>query len=608
MSVRTTFRSVSSKQYKDWVYRLSGLRVAGSPAAVPVNGVASSAVFTATPGPTRGTVAVLPTDFAQFNRDAALPVFAAHGGEIADLAFSPHSDYLLATVAKDDTVKAFALTTAADSGITGTLYASAGNLPGAQCLAWHPTVRGLLAVGFRDGIALVSLDTDAEGAFPLADGHAAKQAVEGRALFTFAAREVVTLSWSDDGALLAATAKDGAAYCFDPRATAPDALAPQDLGRIKTASCVVVTGSIAAKTAQLLVLGLGNARKPCYAFYAVSINPESGSYNVVSPTSSSAGDLPLSAGQLLAALDRDAALLYVTTRSSQTVTVVDVQAERSGPQSTLTQTFFPLQMPVTLASATKGFALLPKRLLAVADCEVARLASHSGESIELYAMSAVRKQRGWYPELFPDTPALAASNTLDDWAEGKDRAPAVMTLEPGAAAFAAQVAKFAAGATTGAVATGRVATAGASPSASGAAAGTMSSEAIAAAAAAAEAAAKAAAAAEAEAARHAALSFQSQARDAVTARLARSHLVHTSGNEGSTNKDHYTYQMKPVQQLPMGRTLAAGARFWALPLQVSGGAAVYVRPHTTVGRVPNDVTAVRSHQVRRMIRNLRCLA
>lgn len=104
------FRSVTAKQAKDKVYRITGLRVTAAPTASAFSsGVSSSLAYISVAAPTKGCVAIMPVAFENFSRNDNLPLVNAHQGQdIVDFSYCPHNDFVLAT-ASADTVNVFRL-------------------------------------------------------------------------------------------------------------------------------------------------------------------------------------------------------------------------------------------------------------------------------------------------------------------------------------------------------------------------------------------------------------------------------------------------------------------------------------------------------------------
>lgn len=549
------FRSVTAKQAKDKVYRITGLRVTAAPTASAFSsGVSSSMAYIAIAAPTKGAVIPMTTTFGDFKRtDNQLMVNAHQGSDVVDFSFSPFNDYVLAT-ASADTVNVFKLPEVMTKNFS-TPNVSLTGLNSVLAIKWHPTVRGLIAIACKDSIVVAFMDFDGfEG-----DYVESPETISGRPIFKCAVEgfgnDVCTLSWSADGSKLVAITKGGALFIVDPRSHPYDQpLSLISLDDMKTPMFVEFTGSSAQNTEQVLVVGLGRARKPVYKFLDI---------NSFAVTSS--GDVPVSPGQLCGAYDNETGLLAVLSRGGQSLSMFDVSAVREA-NGKLTQTFFGLTQ-IILSSNSKGIAFAPKKDLSVLDMEVGRLLSHNGEGIESYSLHVIRKERMFYPELFPLTCAGVPTNSFDDWVDGKNTPPALMSLEPGTPNTPVVIHESAE--------SRDASVAGVTSSFSGLSVDIPVTPTV----------SQVLASAES--------TYNSSARKMLDNKLQRTIYQHTTGVEPGHNKETFTYQLRPGPLLPLGRSLIANDKFWAIPWSASGSYTVYVRHATTVGRVPDKITGIR---------------
>ncbi|XP_064843155.1 coronin-7-like isoform X1 [Oncorhynchus masou masou] len=129
-------------------------------------------------------------------------VIPCHADLITDLDFSPFDDNLLATCSADETVKLWRVCEPEQEqpgGAEVTLCPGEGRL---ELVAFHPTSSGMLAVGSTKTAQL--WDTSRQQS-PLA-------ALEPHG------DQLQSLSWKQDGSLLASSCKDKKLRVFDPRA------------------------------------------------------------------------------------------------------------------------------------------------------------------------------------------------------------------------------------------------------------------------------------------------------------------------------------------------------------------------------------------------------
>ncbi len=631
---RTLSQSINAAQ---------NIRVSGLVAATNSSqGVACSLEYFASVHGNGTSVILVPVDSSiAFKRDNPF-VIHAHGGEVTDIAFSPHSDFLLATVGKDDTVKVWDLPSGGLTAHISTPRTAVSGLSAPCSLAWHPTVADLVAVGCKDGLAVVNMASSNASIlayFKVGGG---------------VGRDVTNVAWNRDGSKIAALIKDGNVAVVDPRpylqqaasSSSTSAAAPSldayatSLGEMKSPGGVTFIGSAAAATEQVLVAGLGKMRKPMYRIFdantaAAAAGATATATAAAAPgsfvmTETSTGNLPFSSGQLLLAHDPDAALVFIGVRSSQTISVYDVSATATagaavGANGKINQTFVS-GTTLTVGGNTRGFALLPKRGVDVLSCEIDRLLVNTGDTIVTVSAKAMRKVVQFHQDLFPDTAGLTPSSDFNSWLGGNNSAPNLVSLDPAASASGNGGGRV--------TASGSVATAAPSPSPSSSpspspSSSSSSSSSLSPSPTNAATAAPAAecktvtpppatttttvtAPAPAPVTRPSATSisststgtglpsggyharvasgslggFDANKAQAVISALSRTPFLHTAGQEPiESNKAKQLYQLKVGQMLPLNRTVVTNGRFVALPWG-SGASnnSVYVRHATSTGR------------------------
>ena len=123
----------------------------------------------------------------------------AHSAQIYDIQYSPHNDNLLATSGDDCTVKLWKT----PEGFTGDISESAANLQGHKkrvgVIRFHPTAANVIASGSHDSEILI---WDVDG---------------GQQLKLEVGAIVHSLTWSNNGELLAVTSADNKTSIWDPR-------------------------------------------------------------------------------------------------------------------------------------------------------------------------------------------------------------------------------------------------------------------------------------------------------------------------------------------------------------------------------------------------------
>lgn len=576
MSLNRPFRSLTAKQYKNIVYR-GGLKCSSSATGnLFVDGMSTSTLYTAVPYHSKGCILPLPLDHAKYTNPVSPPVVQAHPGQdIMDLQFSPHAPNVLATIARDDNLHLFELP------LTGELTASFGQativvneLVGASSLAFHPTVRGLIAVGCKEYIAIVNVDYDTFGT--AAD---VTEAQKGRVILKLpttkgAGKDIVRVNWSYNGQYLNAIGKDGSFYVVDPR-TVTDFETPlksytEIFGEMKNPHFATFIGEQSLKEKVLFIAGAGRARKPTYR--VCTFNPEAQTLTTICN-----GDLGCSPGQLLAKYDHDTQLIYLFTRSAQNASIFDTTLISGVNGKPNAGNFLPL-INIPLPGGSKGLSQASKTKICIDESEIINFYSHNGNDIELYAISVVRKDRGYHAELYPNTFAGVANLTFDDYMDGKDVAPQEMSLSylahggshPTPLAHPTPASNTQAANTQAAVLTNdasAVAKAEEVPEVHHKTAHELINE---------------------------QKGYDKSLRTNLDSKFARTTFLHTTGTEPGFNKDHYgCYDLRlPKQHIAFGKSIVANNTLFATPVASAGGSIVYVRLLTQLGRVPLKVHGV----------------
>ena len=79
-------------------------------------------------------------------------------------------------------------------------------------------------------------------------------------------------------------------------------------------------------------------------------------------------------------------------------------------------------------------AFLPKRGLNILQCETARALKLTGDAVEPLSFTVPRKSDAFQPDIYPPTFSGFPSLSADEWMDGNDKPPVLISLEPGAEA------------------------------------------------------------------------------------------------------------------------------------------------------------------------------
>ncbi|XP_054615289.1 coronin-7-like isoform X1 [Dunckerocampus dactyliophorus] len=314
-----------------------------------------------------------------------------HSDLVTDLDFSPFDECLLATCSADETVKLWRL---CDPDLDQpkdpelTLQPGQGRL---EPLLFHPTSSGLLAVGSTEGPLV--WDTNRRDA-PLA-------------VLEEHSDQLQSLSWKQDGSLLASTCKDKMLRVFDPRA---------QLKAVQSATCLQNnkdSRSLWAKDHLILTTGFDRMRNR-------EVKLWDGRKLASSLSSVTFGT---SSGTLIPLFDADTGLLVLAAMGD---TVADC-FEISTSEPFLTQVSHCLT-----DVSTRGVATVPKLALDVMSCEVMRVLQLTDSCIVPISYQVPRKNSGhdFHADLYPDTAGVTPAMAAEEWWQGGNKQVQRVSLHP----------------------------------------------------------------------------------------------------------------------------------------------------------------------------------
>ncbi|XP_051244971.1 coronin-7 isoform X1 [Dicentrarchus labrax] len=316
---------------------------------------------------------------------------SCHSDLVTDMDFSPFDDSLLATCSADETVKLWRL---CDPELQQpgspelTLRPSQGRL---ELVLFHPTSSGLLAVGTTKSPLI--WDTSRQDA-PLA-------ALEQHS------DQLQSLSWKQDGSLLASSCKDKMLRVFDPRAQLTPVQSAKSLQSNKDSRILW------AKDDLLLTTGFDMMRSREVRLW--DSRKLSSSLSSVS--------LGTSSGMLIPLFDDDTGLL---TLAGVGDTVVDC-FEVSSSEPFLSQVSHCLT-----DISTRGVAMIPKLALDVMSCEVMRVLQLTDSCIVPISYQVPRKHSGqeFHDDLYPDTVSATPAMSAEEWWQGGNKQVEKVSLHP----------------------------------------------------------------------------------------------------------------------------------------------------------------------------------
>lgn len=325
--------------------------------------------------------------------DGQWPVthISCHSDLVSDMDFSPFDENLLTTCSGDETVKLWRLRdpeAAQPSEAELTLHPGHGKL---ELVLFHPTSSGLLAIGATNS-PLVWDTSRPEAPLAVLEQHS---------------DQLQSLSWKQDGSLLASSCKDKMLRVFDPRAQLTPVQSTKGLQNNKDSRILWTKDDLLLTTGFDMMRGrevkLWDSRKLSSSVSSVSLGTSNGT--------------------LIPLFDDDTGLLILAGMGD---TVIDC-FEVSTSEPLLTQVSHCL-----VDASTRGVCAVPKLELDVMSCEVVRVLQLTDSHIVPISYQVPRKNSGheFHGDLYPDTVGGTPAMNADEWWQGGNNQVEKVSLHP----------------------------------------------------------------------------------------------------------------------------------------------------------------------------------
>ncbi|KAL0102978.1 hypothetical protein PUN28_018348 [Cardiocondyla obscurior] len=353
------------------------------------NNITASAAFMAFNVDHNGSsLAVLPLEDCG-RKSKTMPLLHAHADTVTDMDFSPFHDGLLATGSQDCLVKLWHIP---ESGLEESLCNPECTFSHRQrrveTVCWHPTAEHFLTTTSFTNLSLWDVLSQQE-LFSNSDHTEVIQSV----------------SWKEDGTILATSCKDKQMRIIDPRASTCIVNSCSSHQSIKDSRLVwlnndriLTTGFDAARLRQVYIRDLRHLNEPVKTL-----------------------ELDCSTGILMPLFDSDTNMLFLAGKGDTTIMYMEVTdrdpylvegIRHSGEQ-------------------TKGVCLVPKRALNVMQAEVNRLLQLTSNMVIPIMYQVPRKTyRDFHADIYPDTAGPVAQNNATAWIKGHNAPVPKISLDP----------------------------------------------------------------------------------------------------------------------------------------------------------------------------------
>lgn len=337
-----------------------------------------------------GKLGVLPSDARGRRVRTEIDVVCAHGDQVDDFAFLPFEENKLVTCSRDDKVKVWTLSAAAPAVLSAEVDVGSGRLLSA--LSPHSTASDVVAVASTSSVFVIDV----------ARGEAVGECAGVR-------EKALSVSWSDDGKVLAASADKGRQGLFWDVRASPSPVHEMELhsGMGREARCIYAGDnhfvSSAFTNKRVQEVRVWDARK-----WATPLMVK---------------EYTATTGVLIPQYDPDTKLLFLAGKGTNKVFLQELQAK----QPVISDVY-----ELTVPDQVLGFSLAPKRTVKPMDGEVARMYQLTKNSIvPIPCIVPRRSYRELHVDLFPDTRGPIAGCSGRAWLEGSDEMPERVSMTAG---------------------------------------------------------------------------------------------------------------------------------------------------------------------------------
>ncbi|MBN3284834.1 COR1C protein, partial [Polyodon spathula] len=348
--------------------------------------------------------------------DKSYPTVCGHTGPVLDIDWCPHNDQVIASGSEDCTVMVWQIP---ENGLALPLSEPAVVLEGHSkrvgIVSWHPTARNVLLSAGCDNLIIVWNVGTGEAMINLEDMHQDM---------------IYSVCWNRNGSLICTTSKDKKIRVIDPRKE------KITVEKDKAHEGARPMRAIFLSDGNIFTTGFSRMSERQVALW----NPQ----NMDEPIA--LHELDSSNGVLLPFYDPDTNVVYLCGKGDSSIRYFEVTEE--SPYVHFLNTY-------SSKEPQRGMGYMPKRGLDVNKCEISRKVAvkckrHSLMDRKCYRspilfefyklqerkcepiiMTVPRKSDLFQDDLYPDTAGPDAALEAEDWFEGKNADPILISLKHG---------------------------------------------------------------------------------------------------------------------------------------------------------------------------------
>ncbi|XP_062874342.1 coronin-1C-A-like isoform X1 [Trichomycterus rosablanca] len=324
--------------------------------------------------------------------DKSYPTVCGHTGPVLDIDWCPHNDQVIASGSEDCTVMVWQIP---ENGLVTAMsepvVALEGHSKRVGIVTWHPTARNILLSAGCDNVIMIWNVGTGESLITLEDMHPDM---------------IFSVAWNRNGSLICTACKDKRVRVIDPRKG--ELIGEKD----KAHEGARPMRAIFLSDGNVFTTGFSRMSERQLALW----NPQ----NMEEPIT--VHEMDSSNGVLLPFYDADTNVVYLCGKGDSSIRYFEITEE--APYVHYLNTF-------SSKEPQRGMGYLPKRGLDVNKCEIARFYKLHERKCEPIIMTVPRKSDLFQDDLYPDTAGPDCAIEAEDWFEGKNGEPILISLKDG---------------------------------------------------------------------------------------------------------------------------------------------------------------------------------
>ncbi|XP_037647871.1 coronin-1A [Sebastes umbrosus] len=324
--------------------------------------------------------------------DMSYPTVCGHTGPVLDIEFCPHNDNIIASGSEDCSVMIWEIP---DGGLITPLTEPVVKLDGHSkrvgILSWHPTAHNVLMTAGCDNVVIL---------WNVARGEAVVR------IDTVHTDLIYSACWNQDGSKILTACKDKTLRVLDPRKGTVLIEKEKPHEGFRPVRAVFVADG------KILTTGFSRMSERQVALWDPKNFGEALTLQ----------ELDTSSGVLLPFFDPDTGIVYLCGKGDSSFRYFEVTDE--APYVHFLSTYGSKE-------SQKGMGYMPKRGLEVNKCEITRFYKLHERKCEPIVMTVPRKSDLFQEDLYPDTVGPEPSVEADEWFQGKEGKPILISLKEG---------------------------------------------------------------------------------------------------------------------------------------------------------------------------------